>query len=58
MNTDNKISAIQYAISLIGRGMAENAYDGIALPKLPEHTLQQLEMILEELRQQRKEENE
>jgi hypothetical protein len=48
MLTKNKIECLENAIKLIKKAMAENAYDGIVMPKLPTVTINQLEALISE----------
>ena len=45
LTDQDKARIIQHAIALIAKGMAENTYQGIALPNLPEKTIAALKAI-------------
>lgn len=49
LTDQDKARIIQHAIALIAKGMAENTYQGIALPNLPEKTIAALKAIQADL---------
>lgn len=49
MNTKQKIELINNTIKLISKACAENTYQGIVMPNMPEIVLKQLEELKQEI---------
>jgi hypothetical protein len=49
MTNEEKITMIDNIIKLLGKAIADNTYDGIVMPNMPEIVLKQLEEFKKEL---------